>query len=285
MKHVLVTGVSTGIGYAVASELLQRGYGVFGSVRRPEDAHRLSQALGDRFTPLVFDVTDSDAIAAAAQRVNDVTGTEGLAGLVNNAGVSLPGPLGDMPAAQIRQQLEVNVMGVVHVTQAFLPSLGAAGPRTAPPGRIVNISSVSGRIAYPFMGAYAASKHALEALSDAWRRELMLYGIDVIVVQPGAIKTPIWDKSSRISTDYPDSDFAPILQRINLAHTERIALPVEKVTRVIVRALESRRPKTRYVIPHKWLMYWLLPRYLPDRWLDAAISRMLGLRKRTDAEQ
>jgi NAD(P)-dependent dehydrogenase (short-subunit alcohol dehydrogenase family) len=278
MKHVLVTGVSTGIGYATVGELLRHGYSVLGSVRKHEDAQRLRQEFGGEFTPLVFDVRREDEIRAAAVQVGEQVGECGLCGLINNAGISVPGPLSLIPAAKLQQQWEINVMGVFHVTRAFLPMLGTI-PRDQPAGRIVNISSLSGRIAYPFMGAYAASKHALEALSDSWRRELMLYGIDLIVIQPGAIKTPIWDKSAPVSSEFADSDYGPILKRINLMEAKKTALPVQKVTRVIRHALECRRPKSRYVIPDRWVKYWIGPRVLPDRWLDWIIRRMLRLEK------
>lgn len=282
-KHVLVTGVSSGIGYATVAQLLEEGYFVFGSVRNAADAERLVGELGQNFTPLLFDVTREEQIAAAAAHVADRVGEQGLWGLVNNAGISLPGPLSVIPASMVRQHLEINVMGVFNVTQAFLPSLGTLPHRSDAPGRIINISSVSGRIAYPFMGAYAASKHALEALSDSWRRELMLFGIDVVVIQPGAVQTPIWDKASSVSTEFSDSDYGTVLEKIDLLETKRKALPVEKVARIICRALRCRRPKARYVVPDGWLVSWIGPRILPDRWLDWIIKRALGLERKRDA--
>lgn len=282
-KHVLVTGASTGIGYATVVELLGQGYSVFGSIRTASDAARLSKEFGRRFSPLVFDVTREEQVAAAAADVADKVGSQGLCGLVNNAGICRPGPLSVTPASVISEHLEINVMGVFNVTKAFLPSLGTRPHRAASPGRIINISSLSGRIAYPFMGGYAASKHALEALSDSWRRELMLYGIDLVVIQPGAIRTPIWDKASSISMDYADTDYGPILQKIDLLATKRSALPPEKVARLICRVLRARRPKARYVLPDNWLLYWIIPRMLPDRWLDRIIQRILGLEMKRDA--
>jgi NAD(P)-dependent dehydrogenase (short-subunit alcohol dehydrogenase family) len=282
-KHVLVTGVSTGIGYTTVAHLLRAGYGVFGSVRRRDDAERLKGEFGQNFTPLLLDVTQEEQVAAAAADVADRVGAQGLWGLVNNAGISLPGPLSVIPASMVRQHLEINVMGVFNVTKAFLPSLGTLPHRSNTPGRVINISSVSGRIAYPFMGAYAASKHALEALSDSWRRELMLYGIDVVVIQPGAIQTPIWDKASSVSADFSDSDYGTVLEKIDLLETKRKALPVEKVARLICHALRCRRPKARYVVPDGWLVYWIAPRLLPDRWLDWIIKRILGMESKRDA--
>ena len=276
MRSVVITGVSTGIGYASAAELCRRGYRVFGSLRSDSDAERLARGFGAAFTPLRFDVTYAEAVHEAAAQVTSITGDDGLCGLVNNAGISNPGPLSVLSPEIIRHHLEVNVLGVVHAVQAFLPLLRRAKGAASAPGRIVNISSVSGRIAYPFMGAYAASKHALEALSDSLRRELLIYGVDVIVIEPGAIDTPIWDKAAHIRTSFKDTDWAPVLQRVDLLDTRRRALPTSAVTRRIVEALEHRRPKARYVVPDQRLKYWLAPRLLPDRWLDRVIDRMLN---------
>lgn len=282
MRSVVVTGVSTGIGYATAAELCRRGYRVFGSVRTEDQAGRLLREWGEPFTPLVFDVTDAGAVKAAAARVKSAIGDGGLYGLVNNAGISNPGPLSVQSPEIVRQHFEVNVLGVVHAVQAFLPLLRRPKGTSTHPGRIVNISSVSGRIAYPFMGSYAASKHALEALSDALRRELLIYGVDVIVIQPGAIDTPIWDKAAHIRSTYRATDYGSVLQGIDLHAARRSALPVTAVTRRIVAALEHRKPKARYAIPDRLFKYWLGPRLLPDRWLDRIIARMLNLGKVRD---
>jgi NAD(P)-dependent dehydrogenase (short-subunit alcohol dehydrogenase family) len=282
MRSIVITGVSTGIGYATATEFCRRGYRVFGSVRREGQADRLRDEWRALFTPLVFDVTDAGAVDAAAAQVKAAIGDGHLSGLVNNAGISNPGPLSVQPPAIVRQHFEVNVLGVVHTVQAFLPLLRHQGAASSCPGRIVNISSVSGRIAYPFMGSYAASKHALEALSDSLRRELLIYGVDVIVIQPGAIDTPIWDKAAHIRSAYRGTDYGSVLQGIDLLATRRSALPVTAVTQRIVEALEHRKPKARYAIPDRRLTYWLVPRILPDRWLDRIIARMLNFRKLRD---
>jgi NAD(P)-dependent dehydrogenase (short-subunit alcohol dehydrogenase family) len=282
MRSVVVTGVSTGIGYATAAELCRRGYRVFGSVRTEDQADRLARDLGTAFTPLVFDVTDAKAVGEAAARVRSATGSNGLFGLVNNAGISIPGPLSVQSPDLFRQQLEVNVIGVVHAVQAFLPLLRRPKGSAARPGRIINISSVSGRIAYPFLGGYAASKHALEALSDSLRRELLIYGVDVIVIQPGSIDTPIWDKAADIRSTYLETDYASVLKGVDLHAVRHGAMPVAAVTRRIVEALEHRRPRARYAIPDRWFQYWLVPRLLPDRWLDRIIGRVLNFRKIRD---
>ncbi len=185
MKNVVITGVSTGIGYACVKALLSRDFRVFGSVRNQMDAERLQRDFGDRFVPLLFDVTDKETVQAAALKVNECFGAGTLDGLVNNAGIEVAGPLAYLPTDQFRRQLEVNLVGPFIVTKAFLPLLGEDPARKGNPGRILNISSASGRIAAPFTGAYSASKFGLEGFSESLRRELVLFGIDVIIIGPG----------------------------------------------------------------------------------------------------
>jgi NAD(P)-dependent dehydrogenase (short-subunit alcohol dehydrogenase family) len=278
MKNILITGVSTGIGYATAAALLDKGYRVFGSVRRQEDADRLQAELGPAFTPLLFDVTDSQAVCTAVAQVTDAVGEEGLYALINNAGIVIPGPLKYTPLDEFREHFEVNLFGLLDVTQQFLPLLGGELDSPYPPGRIINISSTSGRVAYPFMGAYASTKHALEALSDSLRREMMLYGIDVILIEPGTTNTPIKHKFADRIQRYEETDYGPMFAGLEeqLAERETTGLPVEKVVNVIVEAVESAHPKTRYAVPRKWLTSWILPRFLPDRWLDRLVRSQLG---------
>jgi NAD(P)-dependent dehydrogenase (short-subunit alcohol dehydrogenase family) len=284
MKAILITGVSTGIGNAAARALVERGYQVFGSVRRQEDAERLQEELGDHFTPLLFDVTDSAAITAAVKQVAEATGSEGLYALVNNAGIVIPGPLKYMPLEDFRAHFDVNLFGLMDVTQQFLPLLGAAENSPYPPGRIINISSTSGRVAYPFMGAYAATKHALEGFSDSLRRELMLYGVDVIVIQPGTTNTPIVHKFADQIRRYEETDYGRMFAMLEeqMADREKSGLPVSKVVEAIVTAVESPRPKARYAVPRKWLGSWILPRLLPDRWLDRVVDSRLDIKKEGD---
>lgn len=279
MKNILITGVSTGIGRATAAEFLRRGYQVFGSVRRNSSAERLQAEFGAPFTPLLFDVTDHDAIGRAEAQVSSIVGDDGLAALINNAGIVIPGPLMYMPLEDFRAQFEVNLLGVLDVTQQFLPLLGARKDAPFPPGRVINISSVSGRIAYPFMGGYAASKHGLEALSDALRRELMLHGVDVILIEPGTTRTPIKEKFEFHIQQYRGTGYGRMVAGLErqLKKREQNGLPVEKVVKVILQAVESKRPKTRYTVPRKRLTGWLIPRLLPDRWLDRLTARRLGL--------
>jgi NAD(P)-dependent dehydrogenase (short-subunit alcohol dehydrogenase family) len=284
MKHVLITGVSTGIGHAAAQAFVASGYHVYGSVRRQADADRLQGQLGPQFSPLLFDVTDHAAIADAARKVEAEIAKEGLACLINNAGFSTSGPLMLQPLDEIRHQFEVNVIGLFAVTQAFLPLLGAKRNPGHPPGRIINISSVGGKIAVPFIGAYVGSKHALEGMSHSLRQELQLYGIDVIVVGPGAVKTAIWDKPSATELGiFAGSDYEPMItnfQKLFVKRAETSGLPAELLGRRLVQILEMRKPKTRYAIVSNWLSDWIVPTMLPDRMVDRLIGRATGLLRR-----
>src|SRR6201996_5181579 len=232
MKSVVITGASTGIGYACAKLLLDRGFRVFGSVRKPADADRLKGEFGANFTPLVFDVTDEAAVLAAARDVRAALGGKTLTGLVNNAGIVVAGPLLETSADQFRKQMEVNVLGPVIATQAFGPLLGSDPSLKGPKGRIVMISSVAGKSGNPLTSAYTASKHAIEGLSESLRREMMLFGIDVIIVAPGAVKTPIWSKTGE--TGAPDNSNSPYrvarAKMLDFAkHLGEIGLPPEKI--------------------------------------------------------
>lgn len=282
MNHVVITGASTGIGYDAARYLIEKGWHVFGSLRKQTDADRVQAALGDSFTPLLFDVTDQPTIQAAAELVAAKVGDNGLQGLVNNAGIAVPGPLMHLPIDDFRHQIEVNLIGQLAVTQAFLPLLGARKDAKHQPGRIINNSSVSGRIGYPFLGPYAASKHALEGLSDSLRRELLIYGIDVIVIQPASIKTPIWDKAGELDASrFADTDYADLVGPIQNTFVKQgnVGIPVEVVSETIWKALTAEKPKSRYPIVRKYLTGWLLPRFLPDRMLDNIIADRMGIKR------
>jgi NAD(P)-dependent dehydrogenase (short-subunit alcohol dehydrogenase family) len=282
-RSVVVTGVSTGIGLATARVLMARGAHVFGSVRREADADRLRGELGANFTPLLFDVTDPDAIGAAVPVVADSLHGATLWGLVNNAGIGIGGPLIYQPLDELRRVLEVNVLGTAAAIQAFAPLLGADRARTGTPGRIVNISSVAGRMGAPFMGAYAASKHALEGMSHSLRRELMVFGIDVILINPGSIVTPIWDKAEEVgAARYAHTEYAPLLSRfLTMAlRSGRSGLPAETVGEVVWTALSASRPRTFYpVIGHRF-MNWTIPLSLPARVLDRLIAKRLQIGNR-----
>lgn len=279
-RHVVVTGVSTGIGLAIARVLVANDVHVFGSVRRAEDAERVRAGLGERFTPLVFDVTDPSAIRASVPAVVDALEGRTLFGLVNNAGIAVGGPLIHQPLDEVRRHLEVNVIGALATVQAFAPLLGADRMRSGGPGRIVQISSVAGRISAPFLGAYAASKRALEGMSESLRRELMLYGIDVIIVNPGSVATPIWDKAeAHDGSRYAGTNYEPLLTRFLAAALKRgrSGLPAEAIGRVVWTALSARSPRTSYAVVGRKLMNWTIPLTLPTRVLDRLIARRLGV--------
>lgn len=280
MRDAVVTGVSTGIGLAIARVLAARGVRVFGSVRRDADAERLRAELGDAVTPLRFDVTDPAAIQAAVPAVRDALGGRTLWGLVNNAGIAVGAPLLHQPLDEFRRHLEVNVVGALAVVQAFAPLLGADRALAGAPGRIVNVSSVAGRLSAPFLGAYAASKRALEGMSDSLRRELALYDIDVIVINPGSVATPIWDKAEAAGTArYADTDYGRYLPRfLKAALTSgRAGLPPEAVGEAVWNALSARRPHTRYPVVPRRLLNWTIPLLLPDRVIDRLIARRLRM--------
>ena len=281
MRAVVVTGVSTGIGRGIATVLGRNGFHVFGSVRRADHGRDFEAALSGSGTALVFDVTDQAAVKAAAAQVRETAGEAGIAGLVNNAGISVHGPLESIDLAELRRQFEVNTFAAIGVTQAFLPLLGATHPPRPAPGRIVNISSVSGRIALPFVGPYAASKFALEALSDALRRELAVYGIGVIIIEPGSVDTPMWDKGAAADIEpYRGTPYYPVLDRFQRAAVKigRAGLPPAAVGETVLKALTAPRPKARYVVQRGGPLRFHLTRHMPARLLDWLIARQLGLK-------
>jgi NAD(P)-dependent dehydrogenase (short-subunit alcohol dehydrogenase family) len=279
MQSVVITGASTGIGWATAKLLLDRGFRVFGSVRKQADADRLRAELGANFVPLLFDVTDEAAVLAAAREVRAALDGKTLFGLVNNAGIAVAGPVLELAASEFRRQMDVNVIGPIIATQAFGPLLGSDSALKGPKGRIVMISSVAGRNGNPLTPAYSASKHAIEGLSESLRREMMLFGIDVIIVAPGAVKTPIWGKSAQAGVSaYSNSPYLPALEKIRkfTEHLNAIALPAEKISEVVAEALTSAHPKVRYQITPDPMRH-LITGMLPKRMVDKIIAKRLGL--------
>jgi NAD(P)-dependent dehydrogenase (short-subunit alcohol dehydrogenase family) len=278
-KSVVVTGVSTGIGWGVTKVLTERGFHVFGSVRKAADAQALVAAFGAAVTPLTFDVTDQAAVREAALQVEAVLDGQTLAGLVNNAGIAVAGPLLHLPIDEFRRQLEVNLTGVVIATQAIAPLVGARGTGPKSPGRIVNISSVGGRNANPFMAPYCTSKFGLEGLSESLRRELLPFGVDVVVIAPGAVATPIWDKADEIDTArYADTVYAGPMERLRafMLTIGKTGLPPERIGEAVRTALTTARPKVRYTLTPQPLQF-LLSQVLPKRTLDRIVGKRLGL--------
>lgn len=283
MKHVVITGVSTGIGYACVKALLSSEFQVYGSVRNQMDAERLQRDFGDRFVPLVFDVTDEEKVQAAAVKVSENLGAATLDGLVNNAGIEVAGPLAYLPTDQFRRQLEVNLVGPFIATKAFLPLLGADPARNGNPGKIINISSASGKIAGPFGGAYAASKFGLEGFSESLRRELILFGIDVVIIGPGAVVTPIWQKSDTGLTErFRETPYAEALAKFEVyAAKEGISgYSADVIGKAVRHALTTAKPHVRYAIVPSRLTNWIIPQLLPKRTLDQLVARFMGIRRR-----
>ncbi len=281
-KNILITGASTGIGYDLAKIFIEAGYIVFGSVRKQSDAARLREELGANIHPLVFDVTNHKAVDEAAEKLNQKIGDEGLGGLINNAGIAVGGPFMDVDIEEFRYQFEVNVLGVIKVTQSFLPLLGARENHASAPGKILQISSIAGKIGMPFLSPYVGSKHALEGISQSLRRELQLYDIDVIVIGPGPIKTPIWNKGAGEDQDakFEKSSFyksLKIFQSVFVAQSIKHAWTSEKAAKIILGVFEKSSPKTRYGLIPQRFRNWVLPRLLPERTLDKFVKKSLKL--------
>ncbi|MEM1142065.1 MAG: SDR family NAD(P)-dependent oxidoreductase [Pseudomonadota bacterium] len=280
MQSVVVTGVSTGIGYATTEVLLKHDFRVFGSVRKQGDAQRLVDAFGSAFVPLIFDVTDKSAIERGAAQVRDALNGRTLSGVVNNAGVAVAGPLLEMPVEDFQRQLDINVLGPFLVNQAFGPLLGTDPALHGEPGRIINISSVAGKKAMPFLGPYATSKFGLEGYSDALRREMLLFGIDVIVIGPGPVQTPIWDKADELDVDtYADTPYFPILERFKRLSIEsgHQGYPASRIGELIYTALTIKNPKTRYAAVKGRFLEKAVMRAASPRALDKLIARTLGI--------
>jgi len=281
MREVVITGASTGIGFATCQVLIRHGFRVFGSVRTQADAGRVRERLGTSYVPLIFDVTDPDSVHRAAAAVKKKMGEQRLFGLVNNAGIAVLGPLAYLPLERFRLQIEINLLGVHTVTQAFLPLLGTESSGLGGAGRVVNISSVSGRLAMPFAGAYAASKFGLEGYSDSLRRELMLFGIKVILIEPRAVVTSIWDQAEKVVVQqFPNTPYDRSLRRFaeQASSEAKTGFAPEKVGELIWRALTTPRPRARYaIVPHR-LVEWSIPRRLPTELLDYCIAKLFRLR-------
>jgi NAD(P)-dependent dehydrogenase (short-subunit alcohol dehydrogenase family) len=277
---VVITGASTGIGYACAFHMDRLGFRVFAGIRKESDGRSLIERSAGRMTPLLMEVTDSASVLAAADRVAGAVGSDGLAGLVNNAGIVVAGPLEFLPLSELRKQFEVNVLGQIAVTQAFLPLLRHAR------GRIVNMSSIAGRVAFPYLGPYSASKYAFEALSDALRIELLPWGISVAVVEPGDVATPIWKKSTAAAQETARSFpaqamdlYGHSLEAVTKASEKTAAAAFDPVhvARAVEHALTAANPKTRYLVGSGVRLRAILKKMLPDRLFDRLIIRHIGL--------
>ena len=283
MKTVVITGASTGIGEATALYLAKHGWRVYAGVRKQSDADALSASSEGDIRPLILDVTRQEHLETAVRTVSETLKGETLTGLVNNAGIANMVPLAIQPLDDFKAHFEVNVFGLLRASQAFAPLLGMDKTRTGAPGRIVNITSVGGRISAPFLGAYTATKHAVEAITDTLRRELVIFGIDAIAVGPGSVKTPIWDKAEEANSDgpYSGSAWSDALKQFEQVMLKggRDGLPPEQIAKVIEIALEDATPRARYSpVPNK-LTNWYIPTLLPKRVLDGVFRKRFGMTK------
>ena len=279
-KNVVITGVSTGIGRATLDLLHSKGFNVFGSIRNQADADKLSKIYPNRFTPLQFDVQNHDEVVKASKVIFDQC--ESLVGLINNAGIAVPGPLEHLSEKKFEKQLDINVKSVRRITNLFLPLLGAKSNPNKPPGRIINISSLSGLFNSPFNGAYCISKHALESMTDIYRRELKQFGIKVSAIEPGPIRTEIWKKNLNKMDEFEDSSYFKILQNANkiIKNSEQNALPVEKVSKLIAKCLIVDRPKTRYIVHKKKFVFRIMAYYFSDKLADWLVYKTLSSENR-----
>lgn len=276
----VVTGASTGIGYGCVEKLVSKKWHVFAAVRKDEDAKRLTDAFGENVTPLMMDVTDQPAIDAAAALVRKHLDGRTLNGLVNNAGVAVAGPILELPIEDFERQIAINLTGQLRVTQAFGPLLGADLDLKGPPGRIVMMSSMAGEMGAPFLAPYAASKHGLEGLSKSMRRELNVFGIQVIVIGPGAVATPIWAKSDEVDVSgYEGSVFYDALVGLRnyMTRLGEDGFPPSKIADRVYRAFTDKQPRFRYAIVPQRFSNWTLPKLLPARMVDNLVTKRLGL--------
>ncbi len=272
-KAVLITGASTGIGLHLAQQIAKEGrFKVFAGVRKAEDEKKIINLKIENLFPILIDVKNQNSISKCAEKLKG----ENLTALINNAGIAVACPLEFIPIEEFEDQLDVNVVGLLRVTQACIPLLRETE------GRIINIGSISGKVTTPLVGAYAASKHAVEAMSDAFRRELRSSGIHVSLIEPGMVQTPIWDKSKdrafvlldKISKHAQDI-YRPMVDKLikNLEVSLKSAAQPEDVYKVVKHALESPNPRSRYLVGRDAKIANVV-RHLPDLWLDRLIAKM-----------
>lgn len=275
---VVITGASTGIGRATALELARRGHRVFAGVRKGADGESLRKDAEGELTPVSIDVTKGSSIASARRKVQRAVGGDGLAALVNNAGVGDAGPIEHLPVEDFRNVIEVNLVGQYAVTQAFLPLIRRGG------GRVVFVSSIGGLVASPFMSAYSASKFGVEALADSLRREVRPWGIDVVVVEPGSIATPIWERGAeRFDARKPSREQTRLYgrqleaMRAGIIATGERGIEPDRVAKVIARAVRARRPRTRYLVGLDAKVGRRMKAIATDRVLDRLVRRNYDL--------
>jgi len=275
-KYVLITGVSSGIGNAIAGYLIERGFYVFGSVRKDSDINRLTQQYRKNFSCLKFDVTKTEEIKIAFKSVHQQLKGSLLCGLINNAGLAIGGPMELMDDTKFRQQMEVNLFAVRNVTNIFLPLLKGNKLQKIRGGKIIMISSLSGIFNTPFNGAYCISKHAMESLGETYRRELMQYNIDVISIRPGPIQSKIWEKNINQYDEFSGTEYGQLMDKANkiMKKAEKDALPAREISKLIYKIL-TRHTKLSFVVHKNRILTVLFIKYMPARWVDRIFYRQL----------
>jgi len=273
---VFITGVSSGIGRHALQTLVEKKYHVIGSVRKEEDAKKLKDNFGDNISILRFDVTDIDRCKIEIEKVKPLLEKKGLHCLINNAGVAMPGPLQYLSEEDFETQLDINVNSVRRITNLLLPFLGTNPKFT--PGLIINISSVSGLFNSPFNGAYCISKHALESMTDIYRRELSSFGIKVVAIEPGPIRTEIWSKNLGQMDKYKDTEYGHLVAFADkmIQNSEKSGLDVSVISNLIVKIMGAKNPETRYLVHKDKLKFKILSRFLPDKWADKLVKKALS---------
>ena len=278
-KSIMITGISTGIGRGTLDYFVSKGFHVYGSVRSTKDANRLKRIYKDKLTTIIFDVTKLAQLKKAAAFIKKDLNDSNLLALVNNAGTSFPGPLLRQSVKDFEKQIDINLNGAFRVIKYFAPLCGAEKNNSYKKGVIFNISSLSGKIGMPGLGAYTASKHGLEGLSQSLRRELLRYGVDVVIIGPGPIKSEIFNKvDKKFLESLKKSDYAKAAKLIPKRNKNalKIAFPAIEVGKLIFSALHNPNRKTRYTITPNKMMYWTVPMTISDRMLDRMIQKRSG---------
>jgi short-subunit dehydrogenase len=275
-KYVLITGISSGIGLDACRHLIDKGYHIIGTVRKETDKKHLMSRFPEHLDCLVYDVRDYTAIEESLEKVKSILNGCKLLALINNAGIAVPGPLSLVSDEEFEAQIAVNLLAVRKITNSYLPLMYKNDPEQK--SKIIFISSISGLLAAPFNGPYCISKHALECMVDIYRRELKTYEIEVIAIQPGPIKTEIWNKNKGSFDKYLDSDYRDIASKVNqvIEHTEKAALPVEKISEVIENILTRDKPKLRYLVHRNAVLFKLIAHFMPTRMMDKLIWKNLN---------
>lgn len=269
-KYIVITGVSSGIGYELAEKLSKEGYVIVGTVRQNIQGETLKKKLTANFDYVLLDLEDENSLDNFAARVEEKLDGNGIFCLINNAGVAMGGPLMLLSYEQLHRQMTINFYSIFRISNALLPLMGAGFQSHYPPGLIINISSVSGIFNTPFLGPYCISKHAVESMSDIYRRELAIFGIKLVVIQPGPLKTPIWEKSVPKENPYINTDFEAVYNELSdqINNAEKSALPVERISKLVISILKNKKPRNRYLLTSNNTMIKMIQLFLPDKWMD-----------------